>query len=247
MPKAPLSSCGHFEMRLTYVGLSVQKLWAFFKRYFIGDTLPLACFWREEGTGRYYYIMKLLLPKGWLQNQSCLFRLLTKVQGGQGHGREWIRLKHLFFFHLIAFMERLGNLRLEQVLEKKHIPAHFTSIEKIIDLYMCIVWNVDNLRGCSFTKKFVFWIAHPSVLEHFSRFPLRLFLLHLFLTFLDCRLIWWRWWQSWKLPLIWWQWPTWTRECSNPVLTMLRIVSLQSCIPWIKARSWGDFDAGRDD
>ena len=63
---------------------------------------------------------------------------------------------------------------------------------------MCIVWNVDNLRGCSFTKKFVFWIAHPSVLEHFSRFPLRLFLLHLFLTFLDCRLIWWRWWQSWK-------------------------------------------------
>ena len=74
MPKAPLSSCGHFEMRLTYVGLSIQKLWAFFKRYFIGDTLPLACFWSEEGMGRYYYIMTLLLPKGWLQNQSCLFR-----------------------------------------------------------------------------------------------------------------------------------------------------------------------------
>ena len=36
-------SCGHFEMRLTYVGHSVQKLWAFFKEYFIGDMLPLVC------------------------------------------------------------------------------------------------------------------------------------------------------------------------------------------------------------
>ena len=150
-------SCGHFEMRVTCVGLSVQKLWAFsdapaslalmivclthsltdwskleignfacltvlapplsysirweylsdqsghpggsghnlhnlnfakfsilssasldgfsvlFKIYFIGDTLPLACLWREVGMGRYHNIITLLLPKSWLHNQSRLF------------------------------------------------------------------------------------------------------------------------------------------------------------------------------
>ena len=66
-------SCGHFEMRLTYVGHSVQKLWAFFKEYFIGDTLPLVCLWREVGMGRYYRIITLLFPKGRLHNQSRLF------------------------------------------------------------------------------------------------------------------------------------------------------------------------------
>ena len=44
-----------------------------FKIYFIGDTLPLACLWREVGMGRYHNIITLLLPKSWLHNQSRLF------------------------------------------------------------------------------------------------------------------------------------------------------------------------------
>ena len=44
-----------------------------FKIYFIGDTLPLACLWREVGMGRYHNIITLLLSKSWLHNQSRLF------------------------------------------------------------------------------------------------------------------------------------------------------------------------------
>ena len=40
----PERQCGHYEMRLTYVRLSVQKLYEHFLRHFIGNTLPLACF-----------------------------------------------------------------------------------------------------------------------------------------------------------------------------------------------------------
>ena len=44
--------------------------------------MPLACLWREEGVGRYYYVKTPLLLKGWLQNQSRLFRLSAFFQGG---------------------------------------------------------------------------------------------------------------------------------------------------------------------
>ena len=36
-------------------------------------SLDSRCLWREEGVGRYHYIITLLLPKGWLHNQSRLF------------------------------------------------------------------------------------------------------------------------------------------------------------------------------
>ena len=88
-------------MRLTYVGLSVQNLWAFLKRYFTGDTLPLVCLWHE--VGRYYYIITLLLPKGCLHNKSRLFRLFVPFSAFQS-GRHRIYPFDLFqWFFVIRF------------------------------------------------------------------------------------------------------------------------------------------------
>ena len=41
-----------------------SRVVSIFQKYFTGDTLPLACFWREEGMRRFYYIITLILPKG---------------------------------------------------------------------------------------------------------------------------------------------------------------------------------------